>query len=696
MTTMTTRSRTHPDRRPPGRAAAFTLLELMIALALVLVLLLGVNEVFRLTSQTISAGQALSQATRDQGAAQQQFASDMGAVAADAPFLIITNRAVGAFRSAEDKATNAGLLDKATGSVDLSADPTFQDLDGDNRASRPGDANYVPGEMCSPAIPNSRIHRIDTITMFVRRNLQRATGNVGGGNGFQGNPPNTVAEYSDLLSDAQANEAMVTYGHLRIPNNSFGSRGTAGGGPDYFFDPGEPDDTNSVPNVRNDNNIYASQWYLGCSRMLLAPTLPSPKTGSAPSAQNPGTTAFFPDMPNGSSLTTDVAEQAKLLTPLSMRSCIVGYAPSGTTIDPNSSSYDPGTNPYNRHPQGYSVSTVGYSTSSATTTPWESKLDLAVGSIGYMSRRFAQYRQLNPDPDPTVTYLYPQVNWPWFMPAVSDHRNGTNFYDPNVTGPKTTFSYRASAVPFAARGGSVPDPLGQTLAQTSPILLPRVSQFIVEYAGDFISQDNNQYDALGQPNKTWGDALGYPQGAQPDGQIDYVVFRGQKRIRWYGLPRYTGSGNITTSGTYVGPVVKGIANRVTPSNSTLGATNDTSNNMPDVVPLSDILTYIGSTAGSHVTNPAARQVAPFERIVMAKFLTTTAACRNSTLTWLSPQANYADPTTSPGLTTANANYVCAWAGGGPKMIRITIVLEDANPKNNAGGRSYEYIYNLPY
>src|SRR4051812_45674160 len=89
----------------------FPLIELMVAVALVLLLILGINEVFRLTSDTMSAGQRLSTAVRDQRSVRRTFENDFNNVAADAPFMIIRNQAVPAFHSPADKATNAGLVD---------------------------------------------------------------------------------------------------------------------------------------------------------------------------------------------------------------------------------------------------------------------------------------------------------------------------------------------------------------------------------------------------------------------------------------------------------------------------------------------------------------------------------------------------------------------------------------------------------
>ena len=56
----------------------------------------------------------------------------------------------------------------------------------------------------------------------------------------------------------------------------------------------------------------------------------------------------------------------------------------------------------------------------------------------------------------------------------------------------------------------------------APYFLQHCSQFIVEYAGDYMQQDVN----------------GNMTGLGPDGQIDYYLdANGNKHIRWYGMPR---------------------------------------------------------------------------------------------------------------------------------------------------------------
>ncbi len=79
-----------------------------------------------------------------------------------------------------------------------------------------------------------------------------------------------------------------------------------------------------------------------------------------------------------------------------------------------------------------------------------------------------------------------------------------------------------------------------------PIFVPACTQFIVEYAGDFITQDGAGV-LVSDP-----DADNNPDNNQ-DGRIDYVAGTGQ--VRWYGLPRDTnGDGAISVTSGDVVPV----------------------------------------------------------------------------------------------------------------------------------------------
>lgn len=630
----TRQPRTEISRRRPS---GFTLVELMVAVALVLLIIVGVNEVFRLTSDTVGAGQSLSGALRDQRATRTTLEEDFAHVAPDGPALIIRNQAVAAFRS----------RDEQLGSVDPN-NPLLVDLNGDGLANG-------PGEIVSPATPGSRVRRVDSITFFVRRPLTRQTGNL-----------NASGVPVDLLGTTLAQEAMVTYGHLRLPNNR-----TAGGLPTpAYFEPAQPD---YAPDNRNDNNRYATQFVLGRQQVLMVPFL-----------TQPGETAWRPQPRR-------TASDPLNLSPLSMASSrLRNQTPTGTQ------------------------DLVGVSL-------WESRVDLAAGdptdnssadlwgrtplTLASFAQRLAEYERdvLASGGAGLSRYSSPLNLGLWFLPVSSDSYG-------DVPGPRRareSLVYRVNANPFGPRDflGAGNNQLATTLAQSAPVFLPRCTNFIVEFAGDFIAQDSRQFVG-GFPNDNFGVAY----AARPDGEIDYIVHKGTRRIRWYGLPRSVNSGDVdatsTGFGDYLGPRVAGTTTSTvsyTAANSPTGSalTVRNTNLMPDVVPLSDVLAAIANSTSR------AGNVAPFERVVMTdqtvqppgQFFYDLAQSSDAVRVsrFLPPQPNYADTTAggSNAFTLQRANYVVAWRGGGPRLVRITIVLEDA-ASQAAAPQTFEYIFTLPY
>src|SRR5215203_3085946 len=80
----------------------FTLIEVMISIFLVLLLIVGINQAFKVVSQTVGAGQSLSSKARDSFTVQSALTQEIGrALVHDdtAPFLIIASRMSPAFRN---------------------------------------------------------------------------------------------------------------------------------------------------------------------------------------------------------------------------------------------------------------------------------------------------------------------------------------------------------------------------------------------------------------------------------------------------------------------------------------------------------------------------------------------------------------------------------------------------------------------
>src|SRR4051812_49259864 len=82
--------------------AGFTLVELMISIALMLLLMIGINLIFSTASKGVGASQALSDGVRNAQAAQAVMYRDFNnAVIEDAPYMILYSHTQPAFRNRE-------------------------------------------------------------------------------------------------------------------------------------------------------------------------------------------------------------------------------------------------------------------------------------------------------------------------------------------------------------------------------------------------------------------------------------------------------------------------------------------------------------------------------------------------------------------------------------------------------------------
>jgi hypothetical protein len=200
-----------------------------------------------------------------------------------------------------------------------------------------------------------------------------------------------------------------------------------------------------------------------------------------------------------------------------------------------------------------------------------------------------------------------------------------------------------------------------SMARIAPMMVRGCSQFIVEYAGDYLAQTPATGAVTGACVTAAG-AYNTAAGAT-DGEIDYipsVIATGPRQIRWYGLPRdIDGDGRIPTG--------------------------NLARNSPDVLPLRDVLAAYGIAAPG----------APFEHFVPPAGVTV-----NPTLT---ARADYAS--TTAGMQS-NEYYTVGWASGTgsgatasdlkyrPKLIRITMVIDD--PAGRLGeGKTFEYVFKVP-
>lgn len=230
----------------PATRPAFTLIEVMVSIALVLILVLGIHQVFRLTSDTIGAGQSLGSKARDYRAVQGTFYNDLsmavppqssnGGSLDDGPFLLIRSERTTMFRSRSDQL------------ADRDGDPATIDVDGNNTEGEPA----VPGEVVRTTDLNDRSHRLDRLVFFARGSFRRQTGGDVASGGR-----------SPLVADMSAREALLWYGHLKLPDYT-----TPSGDPRQYVSraPGErvpPGSPAGAAQPKNALNYYAADWTLG-------------------------------------------------------------------------------------------------------------------------------------------------------------------------------------------------------------------------------------------------------------------------------------------------------------------------------------------------------------------------------------------------------------------------------------------------
>ncbi|MCC6422202.1 MAG: prepilin-type N-terminal cleavage/methylation domain-containing protein [Phycisphaerales bacterium] len=514
--------------RSAARPRAFTLVELMVAIALVLILLVGINQVFKMTTDTVGAGQAINAASRDLRGAQSVFFNDLhGAVTSNPPVFMIRSQQTPAFRNQADQ-----LGDRDYNQTDTYANRIAQilsiDLDNDGTEGEVG----VPGEIISPAIYNDRNHRTDMLMFFARGYYPRQTGNDG-----------------TFAANMSSNEAWIWYGHVKRPDFSSpaGSTNADALNPLQGYEsrtPGELPDFSKVPPDRNDDNFHAANWILGRVVTLLR--------------QPDGSDNIY-DLYGNSQVYLKhwTSDPATVLSPLSINSV---------------SSESAASDRYN--------------------VAW-SRYDLAGTTIDDFRQRL-------------VTAIDPPYN-------LTDWWN-------------TRFSFRYQCNIIPARPLS-----SQSIARTVPAFLPSCSQFIVEYAGDFLTQEND-------PTNT---NYGQVKSAGSDGKIDYFISNGVAQTRWYGLPRdINGDGVI---------------------------------NLLDVVPLRDV-------RNSATTVPAP-VYAPFERAIP-----TYAANYALVSGGVPAMPDGSQYIVAWGPDTAGEPM--------PRMIRIVATVDDPAGRM-ASGQTMEYVIDLP-
>lgn len=547
---------------------AFTLVEVLISLAIALILILGISQIFGLAQRTTGAGNAvLAFAEADRGM-MPIFTRDFRTMVdgSSMPALVISSYALGAFRNRADM---------------------VQDLDGD-----PCTVNNVSGSGSTGAMSytqiNERMHRLDKLGFFSRSTFSRQTSDNGSTN---------------LTSPTTSDEAFVWYGHLALPNNpmiqnwKYATPDAVTGANSAWYNPGQPNV--SAANV-NDNNLFSSNWMLGRQVMLM---LPRPPLGSS----------YFPGPP--------------------------------TAIP-----FDLGSN-----------ISVGAQELNSRTPQRASRFDLVATSID----RYRQFLFTVCYPGGFSATVPPRA-WGWArmmgitFPIPSPPPTGTT--DPRFKA--NPFPYRPDAT--AANGVASAQWMAAAIAQTSPILARGCSQFIVEYAGNFVTQDLN--NAVG--NASYGQIL----SAKPDptGKLDFTVAmdpstrQWTQHVRWYGFPR--------------DPYNEG----------TIGVQGAKGSVQFGVCPLRDTLVQATDFAAVYPSPayPNTPSLAPPERAappLRADYL---------------PALGSGGPPPMPAVNgTASSYYICAWGPDTinfpqPKLIRITFALDDPDGHLNSS-QTFEYVFALP-
>jgi prepilin-type N-terminal cleavage/methylation domain-containing protein len=482
---------TQPQSRP-----GFTLTEILIALALISFLLVGISRIFTMTSSTISIGQSKSRALRIHKAIAQTMSNDVigysskGDIAnsdensgmmplvvpegstGGAPFLMINNFRISAFDSdADRKAGPYSPPDVINLNFATHSDQVRRVSDGSG------------GETTVPIFEyGHRNFRCDTIGFFNQGLIQSQT------------PPVTQAgQPVRYQGELKSKSAFIFYGHPRIFTGDISKQNDV----DAYGAPGAyviRQGTTSVfkPNA---NQRFANQFTLARIQMLL---VEPEAVGPPPALINPA----------GYTYKTVTTESGEYL-PFVRRNWDSPAETGGTTLAPlefdsRVFQYDPsrGQNVqllYTGAPDFDEAFTGGI----GPMTMRMGRTDiLGVGAAELRAR--AQFLDAQVPPDWRVNlpndWLERMLCNP-FMPRASDSSNSL----------------------FSAR----------VMAQRQQAIADGVSQFIVEYAGDFVTQAAN----------------GTLSARVPDGVIDFVeIAPDLHATRWYGLPRDV-DGNQVISGT---------------------------------------------------------------------------------------------------------------------------------------------------
>jgi prepilin-type N-terminal cleavage/methylation domain-containing protein len=640
------------DPRIHRRTAGFTLLELMISIALVLILLVGVNYVFRTAVDSIGAGEQIIQFTQDSRTASRELLSDFNNVAPDPPCFIIASQIVPQFLNANDAQNGTDpryFVDSSSGITYIYG--TYIPTAVPAMPAPSATVVYIPA-----AVPNHIDHRCDMVRFYVHGLFPRRTGNDG-------------TFISTTTSSAQ--DAFVTIGHAMLPTV--------------------------------DASVFVGPTTDGPSATLGLQPIP----GHLVQVGWPSTNSAQVGTPSYTSYNSPVTYQEGGVTPTQR---IGAYASDWVLArnvmllrDPNTIA--PNENGYarlNAGPPWYGgVNLTPIGNDSPDSSAYyggvqSSRYDLAARTMEQVRRDVAD------------AILYQKANYPtvannsmnfWWNPLVYNlgafliSTSGPAYQFMGVTGSPPTSIVLTPDLARMNANPQIPTPLSaQGVALMAPYFLQHASQFIVEYAGDYLQQDSTPADA------NYGGITGLGQ----DGQIDFVVDQyGNRRIRWYGMPRSTSGvpvgSNVAVQNTNfnnykdVGTLIRGWdpPGSTDPNHIPDGApTGPIMQQFIDVIPLRDYY-YMYQHANGLAYSPPPWEVdinfdPAHDYGNPAAWPVASGGVNNAF------QVNYTVPQT-PGY--ANARYACAWYNDMPAMIRILIKVDDPNNKVK-DGPWYEYVFKL--
>ena len=556
--------------RPTSRPRqGFTLVELMVSVVLVLLLLLGINTIFKMSSDTVGLGSAINEKSRLHRSIESILSNDGPHIPKDSPLFVIhmmPASITGNFLNEADRARDA---DGDVATIDHDSDPTTPEL------------------RTTIADINDRRHRADLLAYPVRGLQRRRTANV-----------------AEFASTVRSFEAWVWMGHLhnRLEMPDQATTHVSNGQP--IVDPLlSPTNSNATPPVASPSSpLYAQNWTVGrVSVMLRHARLID---------EDPRRQRHYPRGTQPPSGPPD-------LTPIGFGSLV----DDDNTRRP-SSKYNNRTQPefVNEEIQG-----ARYDLASVTLADIRSY----VNELKF----WVENNNNNAEHD-------------------LDARHRTGHTHPVWQDLIYRFEYRPTMRRDIAQADANGEGLSHEMAKVAPIMADNISQMIIEFAGDFLTQ-HNRLDAEGNEDNQYG----LVKDLKPDGITDFYVEnvgtpQEVRKIRWYGMPR-----DIDGDGKIVG-----------------GRPGMNNNSLRDVVPLRDIVRTIPTSSEAANPPPGVNNWQTFAGANFERQLPR-------------PRSDYKAITAAE---EADFRYTCIWTGETPRMVRILMKAEDANGRLR-DGQWWEFV-----